>query len=56
VLVCLSLPSSICCAWLSWNLIEHPILSRKKLILAKVHQAWEIILARARTVFFAEEA
>jgi peptidoglycan/LPS O-acetylase OafA/YrhL len=43
MLVCIALPLTICCAWLSWSLIEHPILSRKKLILAKVDHAWEIL-------------
>ncbi len=40
LLTLLSLPLSAGCAWLSWNLIEKPTLTRKKLILAVVDRVW----------------
>jgi len=43
LLMLLSLPPSAICAWLSWNLIEKPILLRKKPILAAVDRAWAAI-------------
>jgi peptidoglycan/LPS O-acetylase OafA/YrhL len=42
----MALPPTVLCAWLSWNLIEQPILSRKKRILARVDRA-HAELARA---------
>ena len=46
----MALPPTLLCAWLSWNLIEQPILSRKKRILAVVDRAYAVLgeLARAR--------
>ena len=34
LLTLIALPITAACAWLSWTLIEHPILARKKLILS----------------------
>jgi peptidoglycan/LPS O-acetylase OafA/YrhL len=39
-LALLALPSTLLCAWLSWSLVEHPILARKKEILAAVDRAY----------------
>jgi peptidoglycan/LPS O-acetylase OafA/YrhL len=36
----LALPLTLLCAWLSWSLVEHPILARKKEILAAVDRAY----------------
>jgi peptidoglycan/LPS O-acetylase OafA/YrhL len=40
MLTLVTLPFATICAWLSWNLIEKPILTRKKAIVAIVDQAW----------------
>ena len=47
-LALLALPSTVLCAWLSWNLIEHPILMRKKHILAAVDRAYGALARQAR--------
>ncbi len=39
----ISLPLTAACAWLSWTLIERPILMRKKPILAAVDRVWAAI-------------
>ncbi len=39
-LTLMALPPSLLCAWLSWNLVEQPILSRKKQALAAADRAW----------------
>ncbi len=46
-LVVLALPSTVLCAWLSWNLIEHPILARKKDVLGAVDRAYAALARRA---------
>jgi peptidoglycan/LPS O-acetylase OafA/YrhL len=46
----MALPPSLLCAWLSWNLIEQPILARKKLILAKVDCAYSALAELARRI------
>jgi peptidoglycan/LPS O-acetylase OafA/YrhL len=40
LLTLVSLPLTAIFAWLSWNLIEKPTLTRKKLILAAIDRAW----------------
>jgi peptidoglycan/LPS O-acetylase OafA/YrhL len=37
------LPPTFACAWLSWNLVEHPILGRKTSILAALDRRVEAI-------------
>ena len=44
----LALPSSALCAWLSWNLVEHPVLARKKDILAAVDRAYAALARQVR--------
>jgi len=39
-LTLIALPPTLVCAWLSWNCIEQPILSRKTTILAAIDCAW----------------
>ncbi len=39
----LALPPSLLCAWLSWNLVEQPILTRKKLVLASIDRAYSAL-------------
>jgi peptidoglycan/LPS O-acetylase OafA/YrhL len=46
----IALPPTLLCAWLSWNLIEQPILSRKKLILAGVDRACSALAELARPI------
>jgi len=46
----MALPPTLLCAWLSWNLIEQPILSRKKLILAGVDRAYSALAELARPI------
>ncbi|HTZ68221.1 MAG TPA: acyltransferase [Roseiarcus sp.] len=46
----IALPPTLLCAWLSWNLIEQPILSRKKLILASVDRACSGLAELARPI------
>ena len=41
-----ALPPTLFCAWLSWNCVERPILSRKKLILAAVDRGWAAVVGR----------
>ena len=50
-----ALPPTLLCAWLSWNLIEQPILSRKKLILAGVDRAYSALAELVRPVLQAGE-
>jgi peptidoglycan/LPS O-acetylase OafA/YrhL len=40
LLTIVALPITTFCAWLSWNLIEYPILTRKKEVLAAVDRTW----------------
>jgi peptidoglycan/LPS O-acetylase OafA/YrhL len=40
LLTIIALPLTAICAWLSWNLVEKPTLTRKKFIVGKVDQAW----------------
>jgi peptidoglycan/LPS O-acetylase OafA/YrhL len=40
-LTLLALPPTFACAWLSWNLVEHPILGRKTSILAALDRGVE---------------
>lgn len=47
-LTLLTLPPAFACAWLSWNWIEHPILSRKTAILAALDRAIEAAEATIR--------
>lgn len=42
-LTLIALPPTFACAWLSWNLVEQPILSRKASILAALDRALEAI-------------
>ncbi|HLX97329.1 MAG TPA: hypothetical protein VKR62_01425 [Roseiarcus sp.] len=44
-LTLMTLPPAFASAWLSWNLIEHPILSRKTSILAALDRAIEAVQA-----------
>ncbi len=48
LLMLISLPLTIFCAWLSWTWIEKPILVRKKPILAAVDRVWDTILMPGR--------
>ncbi len=43
LMMLVSLPLTAVCAWLSWTLIEKPILIRKKPILAAVDRVWAAI-------------
>jgi peptidoglycan/LPS O-acetylase OafA/YrhL len=49
-LTLMTLPPTFVCAWLSWNLVERPILSRKTSILAAVDRAIDAA-ARIRPLF-----
>jgi peptidoglycan/LPS O-acetylase OafA/YrhL len=40
MLTLISLPLALGCAWVSWTLVEHPILRRKKIILAETDKWW----------------
>jgi peptidoglycan/LPS O-acetylase OafA/YrhL len=51
----LALPPSLLCAWLSWNLVEQPLLSRKKLILAGVDRAYSALARLARPILLGGE-
>jgi peptidoglycan/LPS O-acetylase OafA/YrhL len=51
----MALPPTLLCAWLSWNLIEQPILSRKKLILAGVDRACSGLAELVRPILRAGE-
>jgi peptidoglycan/LPS O-acetylase OafA/YrhL len=44
----MALPPTVLCAWLSWSLVEQPILSRKKRILAVVDRAYAVLAELAR--------
>jgi peptidoglycan/LPS O-acetylase OafA/YrhL len=46
----MALPPSLLCAWLSWNLVEQPILSRKTLILAGVDRACSALAQPVRAI------
>ena len=50
-LTLMTLPPTFVCAWLSWNLVEHPILSRKTSILAALDRAMEAVEATIRSFF-----
>ncbi len=54
-LALLALPSTVLCAWLSWSLIEHPILARKKDVLAAVDRAFAALARRAPLALAASE-
>lgn len=54
-LALLALPSTVLCAWLSWNLVEHPILIRKKHILAAVDRAYAALARQVRPALAAGE-
>ena len=54
-LALLALPSSVLCAWLSWNLVEHPVLARKKDILAAVDRAYATLARQVRPALAAGE-
>src|ERR1700688_4069949 len=47
----MTLPPTFVCAWLSWNLVEQPILSRKASILAAVDRVLEMAAAAIRPYF-----
>jgi peptidoglycan/LPS O-acetylase OafA/YrhL len=47
-LTLMALPPTFVCAWLSWNLIEQPILSRKTSILAALDRAMDAVEATIR--------
>jgi peptidoglycan/LPS O-acetylase OafA/YrhL len=51
----LALPSTVLCAWLSWNLVEHPVLARKKDVLAAVDRAYAALARRAPLALAAGE-
>ena len=51
----LALPATVLCAWLSWNLVERPILARKKDILAAVDRACAALARHARPALAAGE-
>ena len=46
----MALPPSLLCAWLSWNLVEQPILNRKKLIFARVDRVCLALFELARPI------
>jgi peptidoglycan/LPS O-acetylase OafA/YrhL len=46
----MALPPTLLCAWLSWSLIEQPILNRKKLILTGVDRACSGLAELARAI------
>jgi peptidoglycan/LPS O-acetylase OafA/YrhL len=50
-LTLMALPPTFVCAWLSWNLVEQPILSRKTSILAALDRALEAVTAPFRRFF-----
>jgi peptidoglycan/LPS O-acetylase OafA/YrhL len=50
-LTLMTLPPTFVCAWLSWNLVEQPILSRKASILATVDRVLEMAAAAIRPYF-----
>jgi peptidoglycan/LPS O-acetylase OafA/YrhL len=54
-LTVIALPPTALCAWLSWNLVEHPVLSRKKHVLAAVDRAYAALAHLARPVLAASE-
>jgi peptidoglycan/LPS O-acetylase OafA/YrhL len=47
-LTLIALPPSALCAWLSWNLVEHPVLTRKKDVLAAVDRAYAALARQMR--------
>ena len=47
----MALPPTLLCAWLSWNVIEQPILSRKRLILARVDRLSSTLAELARPIW-----
>jgi peptidoglycan/LPS O-acetylase OafA/YrhL len=44
-LTLIALPVTIAFAWLSWNVVESPVLARKKVILRYVDRAWSTLAA-----------
>ena len=46
----IAVPPSLLCAWLSWTLVEQPVLSRKKLILACVDRAYSALAEFVRSI------
>ena len=54
-LALLALPSSVLCAWLSWNLVERPVLTRKKDVLAAVDRAYAALARQVRPALAAGE-
>jgi peptidoglycan/LPS O-acetylase OafA/YrhL len=50
-LTLMALPPTFVCAWLSWNVVEDPILSRKTSILAALDRALEAVTAAIRPFF-----
>ena len=50
-LTLMTLPPTFVCAWLSWKLVEHPILSHKTSILAALDRAIEAVGATIRSFF-----
>jgi peptidoglycan/LPS O-acetylase OafA/YrhL len=46
----MALPPTLLCAWLSWNLIEQPLLNRKKLILTGVDRACSLLAELVRAI------
>jgi peptidoglycan/LPS O-acetylase OafA/YrhL len=50
-LTLMALPPTFVCAWLSWNLVEQPILSRKTSILAALDRALDAVTAATRPFF-----
>jgi peptidoglycan/LPS O-acetylase OafA/YrhL len=45
LLTIIALPLTAICAWLSWNLVEKPTLTRKKFIVGKVDHVWVAMTA-----------
>ena len=50
-LTLMAAPPSALCAWLSWNLVERPVLSRKTQIVSAVDRAWASAARVAPAVF-----
>jgi peptidoglycan/LPS O-acetylase OafA/YrhL len=50
-LTLMTLPPTFACAWLSWSLVEQPILSRKTSILAALDRAMEAVESTIRSFF-----
>jgi peptidoglycan/LPS O-acetylase OafA/YrhL len=50
LLTLIALPATTICAWLSWNLVEKPTLTRKKSIVAAVDRAWAAMSNVGRSI------